>query len=441
MREKRRWLEVGLVAVLTAMPPGAAVDAGLAGTWGVEERSWGLPWAPGNGPGAAAPRVLPSGSGLAPLVWTRVEDAGPSDDAGGVAVSAAGSVVAVGRSFPKGEVFVLKYLANGDVAWRRALDQQGPGGRIGVAISVLGDIAVAGPVAPEGLSDLRPFVARLDKDGNLLWARVHDVGYYSWASGVAFDSKDNIVVAGTTAGFQALVAKFDPLGNLLFGALTDSCCYTGNAVAVAPDDTILVAGQYSGTGGAYVLRVAPTGAILAQTDVRLGAYSVGMGISADLQGISLGGSTCASWAPGCLDVLAARLGHDGAVLWARAVDLGGDVNVRNAAGDAAGQLYVAGWTGASHRAFLAKVGGNGDLAWSMALPTDGLSEEGHAVGVDPLGHPALASERNNAGGSSDLVVRRFLDASQDQLAPGSPQAPGVPVPGLGPRPLPGPTPP
>ena len=107
------------------------------------------------------------------------------------------------------------------------------------------------------------YLAKYDGAGNVLWAKsahgTNDDNVYQ----VAADHSGNSIITGYTesttfvigtdtlihsgSGFQhAIVAKFDPSGNLLWAHAPDQGNAAGMAVAVDPSDNIFVTGLFNG---------------------------------------------------------------------------------------------------------------------------------------------------------------------------------------------------
>jgi hypothetical protein len=141
------------------------------------------------------------------------------------------------------DVFTVKYNNNGDVLWGRTGGGvlSGEEGKA-VAVDIAGNVYVTGmyndtasfgSVTLNGNGGSEIFIVKYDADGNLAWAKTAgglktDVGY-----GIALDGLGNLYVCGnvdsaatfestnvlTAGGYDAFVAKYDTSGNLIWVSL------------------------------------------------------------------------------------------------------------------------------------------------------------------------------------------------------------------------------
>jgi len=293
------------------------------------------------------------------------------------------------------EVFVMKLSAAGDVLWAEAIVDDysllGWGvsfdhdGDVLFSATLSGEVTIAGLVfdaTPGGMA-----VAKLDgATGAGQWATVigEQVGS-SLLHNVACDSAGNVVVTGsltgtsplggglTTAGqADVLVAKLSPDGAPLWAAhYGDDVRQDANAVAIGPDDSITVGGDFAGTldfGGDPLTSAGARDAFLVRFDSdgnHLWSARFGddqdqtlLGLDVDATGavvatggffgaFDLGGDTLMGNPP---DVLSsswmAKLDPDGAHLWSYGgTSTGGFSLGRDVAMDGASNVYVLGLVG------------------------------------------------------------------------------------------------
>ena len=121
---------------------------------------------------------------------------------------------------------------------------------------------------PFGIPSPKIFVVKFAPDGSLTWQRIWN-GTTIRGLGrpdVAVSADGSIYVTGITAdnGNDAVLLKFNSSGDLVFDRQFDGrVSETGEGVAIAPDNTIYVAGTTTTFGAsnqdAFVLHVQPTG--------------------------------------------------------------------------------------------------------------------------------------------------------------------------------------
>jgi hypothetical protein len=219
--------------------------------------------------------------------FSRVLASGGSGDMNGVAVTidAEGNVLVAG-SFTRtpsllgtsltgeGGTFVFKVNSATDtLAWIKS----GSGSANAVAADSTGNVYIAG-VFPRGTATFGtttltvalpygssiPFAAKLDKNGNWLWAKSMPGRSFDTANGLAADAAGNVYVVGrfvaeaifgttiltATAmnAYTAYIAKLDPSGSFLWarqaGAATQHVY--GKSVAINSNGNPVMAGSYCG---------------------------------------------------------------------------------------------------------------------------------------------------------------------------------------------------
>ena len=174
-----------------------------------------------------------------------------------------GSLVNNQANYGLGDVFVAKFDDEGTKIWIKQFGTNGSESPSGIVVDTGGNIFVTGMTTglfnPEGRGgNYDIFLARLDADGNQIW--IHQVGAFKhdFASSVAVDSQKNIYVVGDTynaleegvtlGGTSDVVfTKFDFEGKRLwikqFGSsVTDSA----KSVVVDSRDNVYIAGETAG---------------------------------------------------------------------------------------------------------------------------------------------------------------------------------------------------
>ncbi|KUJ99602.1 MAG: serine/threonine protein kinase, partial [Thermococcales archaeon 44_46] len=135
----------------------------------------------------------------------------------------------------------------------------GKGKAKGVAVDENGDIIVVGQKEKDA------FVARLDKDGNVKWFRTYGGDKWDIFNDVKIAPNGDIIVAGSSWSFSASdkdvwILRLDSEGNIKWQkTYGGSNADVANAVAIAPNEDIIVAGYTESFGAGdwdvWVLRL------------------------------------------------------------------------------------------------------------------------------------------------------------------------------------------
>jgi len=195
------------------------------------------------------------------LVWSRTysPSGSTSAEAQAVAVDGAGNVVVAGYENrwdlnENDNLLVRKYGPAGNLLWSRTYHSGGTNDEEagGVATDAAGNVLVAGLEYRWDLGEgYNLLVRKYDPDGNLLWSRTYNSpdNDDEEARAVAADPAGNVLVAGYEyrwdTGYDLLVRKYDPDGNLVWHRTYDDAgnTETAHAVAVHPDGRIATAGR------------------------------------------------------------------------------------------------------------------------------------------------------------------------------------------------------
>ncbi len=287
------------------------------------------------------------------------------------------------------DAYIAKVSPSGSVLWARTVGGTGDESGFGVAAVANGDVFFCGRfqntasfgttnLTASGVGDL--FLARYDRNGNLIWARKAGGAGDDAAYAVAADAAGNAYVSGEFNGTTDLggiqfvsgsapgngfVAKYGPTGALVWAsALGGTGTPTARKIRLDGATNVYVAGSFQGTvqfvtpflssagsDDAYVLKLNSAGA--AQWAQQFGAggsdaisaLDLGLDGSVHVAGnfrgsVAFGTNTLNN--VGGADVFTAKLDPAGNVLWARQAGGGGTDGASSVGVDAQGNVFVAG---------------------------------------------------------------------------------------------------
>ncbi len=271
--------------------------------------------------------------------------------------------------------------------------------------------------------------------------------------GIAVDTSGNVYVAGYsdatwgspvityTASADAFVAKLDSSGNLIWNTfLGGSGSDVGFAIAVDGSGNVYVAGHSTSTWGspvitytagidAFAAKLDSSGNLIWNTFLGGGGTDAGYGIAVDGSGnVYVAGEITATWGSPVItytagyDAFAAKLDSNGALTWNTFLGGSGDDPGRAVAVDASGNVYVAGWSGATWGspvrgftlglgpdAFAAKLDASGNLIWNTFLGGS-ESDAGSGIAVDRGGNVYVAGYSYASWGSPVRAFSGGVDA-------------------------------
>jgi len=215
--------------------------------------------------------------------WIRQAGTAEADYANGIGVARNGSVYVAGGT--EGSVsstpatgtrlpMLLRYDSNGNRKWGRQYSAgSGAGDFSSIAVTPGGDVYAGGTtsgsvqagVANQGIRDL--FVVRVDRNGNMRWARQYGTAGSDRVYGVAVRPNGTVTVVGTTEGAlgtsetflganpaagddDIVLMRFDRNGRrTVLRQWGTSEFDEATAVAVVPNGTVYVGGSTAGTLG------------------------------------------------------------------------------------------------------------------------------------------------------------------------------------------------
>jgi uncharacterized delta-60 repeat protein len=207
------------------------------------------------------------------LLWERAWGGAASDQGLAVATASDGSVYIAGTATSFGPssagLFVVKFDSAGNLVWQRISD--GAAGNA-VAVASDGSVYAAGTTPRNDIGNFDMIVLKITAAGGLLWQRTYSAGEVVDPRGrMAVAPDGSIVMVGAIQAprqqfvdIAALIVKLTSDGMLVFDKqFAGRVSETGEGVAVAPDNTIYVAGTTTSFGAgdqdAFVLHLQPTG--------------------------------------------------------------------------------------------------------------------------------------------------------------------------------------
>jgi hypothetical protein len=214
------------------------------------------------------------------------------DGAGNVAAIAMGLSPDFGDGPQPGYQHLLKLDAQGSFLWSHSSEANveavafDPAGNVFISGDVFGGNSLGG--APVGeLGEDYVFVRKLDAQGTVLWTSLFPSDF-ALPFDVAVDSTGSLYVGGQFSGpldldgdvltaggsNDAFLLKIDPAGEVLWSRNLGGKLANVYGIAIAPNDDVVIAGEYRGASVAwglpdageehdgYVARFDPSGAVL-----------------------------------------------------------------------------------------------------------------------------------------------------------------------------------
>jgi hypothetical protein len=273
--------------------------------------------------------------------------------------------------------------------WSRAFgDAPNQQSGLAIAIDAAGNVAVVGefegtvdfgggPLGPTtGGKDMDAFVAKFDPAGNHLWSKRFGDPLSQVATGVAFDSGGNVLIAVqhngtvdfgggpiTALNTDVVIVKLDASGNHVWSErFGDAGGQNPYAIAVDSSDNVLVTGIFGGTldfgcgpmsatnPSLFLAKLDPAGNCLWSKNGAGNNFQVGNSVATDPAGnvfvagefagaIDFGGGPLTS--AGMNDIMLAKFDPSGAHLWSqRFGNANGNESCRSIACDAAGHVTL-----------------------------------------------------------------------------------------------------
>lgn len=298
------------------------------------------------------------------------------------------------------DAFLAKYNSSGIKIWSL---QKGVASKnltsTSVAVDSSGNVVIAGytntGVDGNSLTGTQDFfVVKYDSTGTRLWTKQLGVASQpTYGNGVAVDSSGNVFVAGTTSG------GLD--GNTLTGSGDHFVTKYNSAGTKQWTKQLGVSG--SSTYGSAL-------AIDSSGNVFVAGHTVG----------NLDGNT----GTGSFDFYVTKYNTTGAKLWTKQLGAGGGAQTYGyaATADAAGNVFVTGYTGGSldgqtnsgfNSAYITKYDSSGTKQWTRLLDVSSGMTYGYGLATDSSGNILLtgstdtAIDSNTQTGATDVFVAKY----------------------------------
>lgn len=334
------------------------------------------------------------------VMWTQTYDTGTFDSASDVAVDASGNVIVVGTQGQgdASDIWVRKLDPNGEPLWTRtyggAAGMQDVGR--GVAVDAAGNVIAAGYETTAG-GETDAWVRKYDPEGNEIWTRTHAgaAGGDDKAADVAVDGEGSILVVGeemtATTGADLWLRKYDSDGGTSWTVVLDGVGEydAGRGVATDTANNVLVGGGSNGWPAplSWILKYDAAGEPIWAKDRTIGMTSIDYvnAIAVDSAANVIVPGHLLTLA-GAMDARIERLDAGGETQWVRSHDAGGVEIFVDAAVDAADDVLIAGFSevDGNRDGLILKYAQSGDLLWARTYDTGGI-ENANAVAAAPDG--------------------------------------------------------
>lgn len=294
-----------------------------------------------------------------------------------------------------------------------------------IAVGPNGNIYVAG-YSESQTSDFDFMTIKYDVNGNRLWVRHYDAGYFDedMATAIAIDTQGNIYVTGYSEAdgtdYDFSTIKYDPSGNVLWTKTYDSGIGdTDVATAIALNSTgyVYVTG-YSKTNTSdfdYVtIRYDSDGnATFFASHDGSGMEDKARGIAVDQNGnVYVTGHSMTD--NDDFDFLTVKYNPSGNVLWSKTYDSGiSDIDMATAiALDSSGNAYVAGYAMTDSSDFdyvTVRYDPDGNATFFASYDGAGMEDAAQGIVVDNTGNVYITGSSNHPDTELDYLTIKYDD--------------------------------
>jgi hypothetical protein len=331
--------------------------------------------------------------------------------------------------------------------WSTFMGSSGTDAGRAIMVDGTGNVYVAGySYATWGLpvnahaGDEDAFVAKLDSNGSLQWHTFMGSAVGDYGSAIALDVTGNVYMTGYSdatwgtpvnahaGGRDAFVAKLDSNGFLQWHTFLGSSSYDYcSAIALDVTGNVYVAGGSNATWGtpvndhaggdydAFVAKLDSNGSLQWHTFLGSSSYDYCSAIALDASGnVYVAGHSETTWGlpvnahAGGDETFAAKLDSSGSLQWHTFMGSSNNDYGTAIALDVSGNVYVAGYSGATwslpvnahagdEDAFVAKLDSSGSLQWNTFMGSSS-SDVGLDIALDGSMNVYLAGSSNATWG-------------------------------------------
>jgi uncharacterized delta-60 repeat protein len=299
-------------------------------------------------------------------VWNKTIGGVNNESASDVAMDGSDNIIVTGytESFGEGlkDIWTIKYDSSGSQIWNKTsgglYDDEG----FDIAVDKNDSVVVGGYTKSFGDTDGDFWILKYSlNDGYTLWNKKFGGSNIDYATGVAVDSWNDIIVVGYTYSFGAgnsdfLIVKYDENGGYLWNkTLGTTGPEFAQDVAVDSENSIIVAG-HNGSAGEN-------------------------------------------------DVLVVKYNLSGANKWNASFDSGANDYGFGVDVDSEDNIITAGYTNitGNNGLLLLKFNSSGSLVWNKTFSSENESAEGYDVHVDSLDNIIVAGNYSQGNGSVLLM--------------------------------------
>ncbi len=378
---------------------------------------------PGGPPGGTAP--LPQGYHVPDLSHGGPGDGYPDESLEGMATDSVGNIYLVGYAYNGGDydIHVLKYDANGNLAWHQVMDSGDHDYGYGIAVGQDDSIYVSGYKVYG--NTYRGVLLRYATDGSLLWSRDFSSGrqadtFYN----IAVDGSGLYAVGETYNGhdFDALIVKFDFNGSEIWHSCyktpENDTAYAIGLLGCETDDSgaafncrpVVGGAQGRDENGGWLVFVDPADGQVTQTALLAQSISIFSIAVLDDNDIFIGSTTDSmDWSLYLVDS-----GFN--IVWNALIDAGGKDVLRDLAIDRDGFLYGVGRSsnGVNQDVLIAAFDPFIGQEISRLRLDNGGDERGHAIAFDSSWRLFVAGQESEDGKNSRFLLFQVYTGKEGQ---------------------------
>jgi hypothetical protein len=313
------------------------------------------------------------------------------DATGNVFVTGSSFALSEPLSFTHYDFFISKYDRLGTLLWDKRIRSDQSDASHSVALDSAGNAYITGWIsASTSTADNRDvLVTKYDTNGNELWSRTFGTTSDEFALDISVDADGNSIIGGLTAGnfgsvnagsYDAYIAKVDKDGNLLWTKQFGTAGQDGiRSLTVDELGDIYVSGEtvgklgvtHFGSWDAYAAKLDREGSMLWTRQIGSSGPDSASAIIVDSERNSyIAGNTDSIFGGpfegGAYDAFVAKLDADGVPVWIKELGTISYDRANAIALDGNNNVYVGGFAfGGDIKAALAKFSSDGVLVWTQ----------------------------------------------------------------------------